>query len=377
MRFLLAPDKFKGTLSATAAVEAMAAGVRDALPDAQIDRCPMSDGGEGFVDAMLAATGGERRFTRVTGPLPEMKVDAAWGVLPAIGQSAPTAVIEMSAASGLWRVPEALRDPDATTTFGTGELLVAAAQGGCRRILLGIGGSATVDGGIGCCQAAGLPVILEGGEPTSPTEPLCGRDLPRVVMVKSHRGGRLTGVEVVVACDVANPLAGPNGAATVFGPQKGATPEQVRRLDAALAQLARRCDAVQIAERPGAGAAGGLGFALMAFFGATLRPGAELVIDANGLRNRLRDIDLCITGEGRIDASTLSGKAPVAVATACREAGVPCVAIAGSVDRTVALPFDQTLALTDTADETDAKTNAAALLRATARAVARALRPRG
>lgn len=343
MRIVLAPDKFKGTASATEAAEAMAAGVRAALPDAQVELCPMSDGGEGFVDAMVRAVGGRFVEPRVTGPLPEMKVDARFGVL-----AGGVGVVEMSAASGLWLVPPGQRDPEATTTFGTGELLVAAARERCRRILLGIGGSATIDGGIGCCHAAGLPVILDGGEPTSPTEPLCGRDLPRVVMVKSHRGDQLAGVQITVACDVTNPLYGPNGAAAVFGPQKGATPEQVERFDAWLAELARRCGKDDVARVPGAGAAGGLGFAMMAWFNAKLRPGAELVIEAIGLRDRLRGADLCITGEGRIDRSSLSGKAPVAVARACREAGVRCVGVGGSVEAIDAInpPFDATVDLT-------------------------------
>ena len=342
MRIVLAPDKFKGTASATEVAEAMADGVRHLWPHAQLDLCPMSDGGEGFVEAMLRAAGGQWVTARVTGPLPEMKVDARFGVI-----HGDTAVVEMSAASGLWRVPPDQRDPEATTTFGTGELLVAAKRQGCRRILLGIGGSATIDGGIGCCHAAGLPVILDDGEPSSPTEPLCGRDLPRVVMIKSHRGEQLAGADITVACDVTNPLCGLDGAARVFGPQKGATPAQVERFDAWLDQLARRCGQVDVARLPGAGAAGGLGFAMVAFFGATLRPGADVVIEATRLRDRLRGADLCITGEGRIDRSSLAGKTPVSVAAACREAGVRCLAVGGGVDRAVALPFDRTASLTE------------------------------
>jgi glycerate kinase len=349
MRIVVAPDKFKGTASAIEVAEAMADGVRDLWPHAQLDLCPMSDGGEGFVEAMVRAAGGRCVTARVTGPLPEMKVDARFGVI-----DGDTAVVEMSAASGLWLLPPDQRDPEATTTFGTGELLVAAKRQGCKRILLGIGGSATIDGGIGCCHAAGLAVILEDGEPSSPTEPLCGRDLPRVVMIKSHRGEPLAGADITVACDVTNPLCGPDGAARVFGPQKGATPAQVERFDAWLDQLARRCGKADVARSPGAGAAGGLGFAMMAFFGATLRHGAEVVIEATRLRDRLRGVDLCITGEGRIDRSSLAGKAPVSIARLCREAGVRCLAVGGSVDRAVELPFDRTASLTEIASEASA-----------------------
>jgi len=332
----------------------MAAGIRAVWPDAQIDRCPMSDGGEGFVDAMVSACGGRFVTHRVTGPLPEMAVDARFGLLDsqpcapshaggAYGPSPACAVIEMSAASGLALLSRDQYDPYATTTFGTGELLRAAVERGCRAILLGIGGSATIDGGIGCCQAAGLPVLLDDGEPTSPTEPLCGRDLPRVVRVKSHRGESISGVQITVACDVTNPLCGPRGAAHVFGAQKFSgrpAPGQLEEFDQWLRQYAARCGKLDIAELPGAGAAGGLGFALMAFFGASMQPGAELVIEATGLRQRLRGADLCITGEGRFDRSSLDGKAPVRVAELCRMVGVPCHAVVGTADPADGGPFD-------------------------------------
>ncbi|HEY2588082.1 MAG TPA: glycerate kinase [Tepidisphaeraceae bacterium] len=327
MKIVLAPDKFKGSLSAPDVCAAMTRGLRAANPDIEIDACPVADGGEGTVAALVAATGGRFETRRVTGPLPEMKVDATFGVFG----DGHTAVIEMAASSGLAMLKPEDRNPLNTTTFGTGELLMAAAALGASEIILGIGGSATVDGGIGCIQACGLPVLLEGGEPLSPTEPLCGRDLPSVLMVKHGRGSTVERVRIRVACDVSNPLFGPTGAARVFGPQKGATPKQVRWLDDALRGLAERTGKQAEARMPGAGAAGGLGFGMLAFFGATLQNGAQIVLDATRLQERLRGTDLCITGEGCLDAGSLHGKATIAVARLCKELGVPCMAIVGSV----------------------------------------------
>jgi glycerate kinase len=327
MRIVIAPDKFKGSLGAAAVAAAIARGVRGVAPDVVIDCCPVADGGEGTVAALVAATGGRFESRRVTGPLPERKVDADFGVL---GDSR-TAVIEMAAASGLALLAPGDRNPLHTTTFGTGELLNAAAALGVEQILLGIGGSATTDAGVGCAQACGLPVILEGGEPVSPTEPLCGRDLDSIVLIKHGRGSPVERVKITVACDVTNPLYGPTGAAFVFGPQKGASPQEVRQLDESLRRLARRLGKTREAEVPGAGAAGGLGFGMLAFFNATLRSGVEIVLEAVKLRQRLTGADLCITGEGRLDGQSLHGKAPVGVARVCRSLGVPCVALAGSI----------------------------------------------
>jgi glycerate kinase len=328
MRIVISPDKFKGCLTAEEAAQAIARGVRAAAPSAQVDLCPMADGGEGTVAALVAATAGRLQTRRVTGPLPEMKVVAIFGV----SGDGQTAIIEMAAASGLALLKPQDRNPLNATTFGTGELLVAAAKLGVKHILLGIGGSATVDAGLGCAQACGLPVILDDGQYAAPTEPLCGRDLPSVVLVKHGRGSPVERVErITVACDVTNPLYGPDGAAPVFGPQKGATPEEVRWLDDALRRLAERLGKTAEAQTPGAGAAGGLGFAMLAFFGAALRSGVELVIEAAKLRERLGGADLCITGEGRLDSQSLAGKTPVGVARLCKELGVPCVALVGSV----------------------------------------------
>jgi glycerate kinase len=327
MRVVVAPDKFKGCLTAPQVCDAIAAGIRSVRPDATIDLCPVADGGEGTVAALVAATGGRFETRRVTGPLPEMKVDATFGVLG----DGRTAVVEMSAASGLALLRREDRDPLATTTFGTGQLLLEAAKLGATEILLGIGGSATIDAGIGCAQACGLPVILRDGSPVSPTEPLCGRDLPDVALIKHGRGSPVERVRITVACDVTNPLFGEDGAAPVFGPQKGATPEQVVEFDQHLKELAIRTGKFKEANTPGAGAAGGLGFGMLAFFGATLRPGVDIVLDAVKLHERLRGADLCITGEGRLDAQSLAGKAPVGVARACKDLGIPCVAIVGSL----------------------------------------------
>ena len=327
MRVVVAPDKFKGSLTAEEAARAIAAGLKAAVPDIVIDCCPIADGGEGTVAALTAATSGSLRSCRVTGPIPGMKVDAVYSLL-GDGQ---TAVVEMAAASGLALLPAEDRNPMHTTTFGTGELLLAAARDGAQRIIIGIGGSATVDGGVGCLQACGLPIILEEGEPVSATEPLTGADLPRVVLIKHGRGSPIERLKITVACDVTNPLFGPNGAAVVYGPQKGASATEVAQLDAALRQLAERTGKLEEAMTPGAGAAGGLGFGLIGFLGATIRSGAELVIEACRLRERLKGADLCITGEGRLDESSLHGKAPVSVARLCKELGVPCVALVGSL----------------------------------------------
>ena len=326
MRLVIAPDKFKGCLDAAAVCAAIARGWRRPDPGAQIDECPIADGGEGIVSALVAATGGKIINRRVTGPLPEMKVNAAFGILG----DGKTAVIEMAAASGLALLKTEDRNPLLTTTFGTGELMCAAAEMGVEKIILGIGGSATIDCGIGCAQACGLPVLMEGGEPVSMTEPLVGGDLARVLFVKHGRGSKVDRVAIEVACDVTNPLCGPNGAAAVFGPQKGATAEQVAWFDQQLMRIAQHTGNLAAAETPGAGAAGGLGFALAAFFGAHMRRGIEIVIEATGLERRLNGADLCITGEGRLDSQSLSGKAAIGVGRLCKRLGVPCIAIVGA-----------------------------------------------
>jgi glycerate kinase len=327
MKILIAPDKFKGSLTAAQAADAIAQGLRRADPAVQLDLCPIADGGEGTVDALVSATGGRLVFQQVIGPLPGLSVNAAFGLLG----DGHTAVIEMAAASGLHLLRNDQRNPLNTTTYGTGQLLMAALQLGVNKIILGIGGSATTDGGLGCAQACGAVIHLEGGESrTANDPPLVGNDVARVTAVEMH-GRAAHATKILVACDVTNPLYGPDGAAVVYGPQKGATPDQVRQLDAALEQLARRLNQTALAHAPGAGAAGGMGFGMLAFFDAAIRPGIDIILDAVRLAERLRQADLCITGEGRLDAQSLSGKAPIGVARLCKTLNVPCIALAGSI----------------------------------------------
>jgi glycerate kinase len=332
MRIVIAPDKFKGCLSAPQVAAAMAAGVRRVGPDITIEEIPVADGGEGTVDTLVAITGGRLMTARVTGPLPDMQVEAAFGILG----NGTTAVIEMAAASGLALLRHDQHDPMKTTTYGTGELLLVAARAGARRIILGIGGSATVDGGVGCAQACGVRFDVDRGVMVGPDDPpLTGAAVVYADPSKAADNlpaAKLRGIEVMVACDVNNPLIGPRGAACVFGPQKGATREQVQQLDRALENLSlqvpRGCE---LRELPGAGAAGGLGFGMMAFFGATLRPGFEIVAETVGLRDRIVGADLVLTGEGRLDASSLGGKTAIGVARLCRTAGIPCVGLVGVI----------------------------------------------
>jgi glycerate kinase len=308
---------------------AIARGILEVDPAVEVEQVPMADGGEGTVEALVAATGGRLVTCTVTGPLPEMRVDATFGMLG----DAETAVIEMAAASGLALLRPAQRNPERTTTYGTGELITAALAEGARRIILGIGGSATMDGGVGCAQACGVEFAVGETIMGTNSRPFVGGDFWGMVrpLPESPRPYRSPKVlPITVACDVSNPLTGPEGAARVFGPQKGATPEQVERFNAWLGNLAWHASAEDVAATPGAGAAGGLGFGLMAFLGARMRPGFDIVADAVGLRERVAGADLVITGEGRLDASSLGGKTAVGVARMCRELGVPCVALVGS-----------------------------------------------
>ncbi len=328
MRIVIAPDKFKEALSAREVARAIERGVRRALPQAEIDLVPMADGGEGTVEALLAATGGASRRTIVTDPLGN-RVEAAWGMLG----DGTTAVLEMAAASGLALVPPDKRDPTRTTTCGTGELIRAALDAGASRILIGIGGSATTDGGTGAAQAAGVGFLTSSGNRQD--RPLTGGDLGEIAHVDvSGRDQRIAATTVEVACDVDNPLLGPRGAAAIYSPQKGATPEQVALLERGLAHLAdviERDLGRNVRDFPGAGAAGGLGAGLVAFFNARLRPGIEIVMDATHLRERIGGADLVITGEGRIDAQSMMGKVIEGVGRAGQSAGVPVIALVGSV----------------------------------------------
>jgi glycerate kinase len=335
MKVICAPDSFKECLTAQAAAEAMARGVRAALGSkAEVDVCPIADGGEGTVDAMIAATGGQAIRTPVMGPYCET-VAAKWGVLGANKSDRKTAVIEMAAAAGLELVSVTKRDPTLTTTFGVGQLIVAAMDLGATRIILGIGGSATTDGGCGAAQALGARFIDVNGAVID--EPIAGGMLGRIADVDlSLLDKRLKpaggAVELLVACDVRNPLTGPSGAAVIYGPQKGASPAQVQSLDAGLRHLAdvfRQKLGVDIETVPGAGAAGGMGGGTMAMLGAKPGTGVELVLDAVGFASRVRGCALCLTGEGGLDAQSMSGKACLGVAIAAGKLGVPTVALVG------------------------------------------------
>ncbi|RGP52945.1 glycerate kinase [Pseudomonas abyssi] len=325
MKLVIAPDSFKESLSARAVAEAIAAGWARVYPDADLLLCPMADGGEGTVDALLSATGGTLQQTRVSGPLGD-PVEARWGLLPDA-----QAIIEMAEASGLHRVEPARRDVLAASSHGTGELIRAALDAGVRRIVLGLGGSATNDGGAGLLAALGVRFLDRAGQELA----LGGAALASLSQIDlTGLDTRLAQVEVMVAADVDNPLCGPRGASAVFGPQKGASPAQVEQLDAALAHYADVMAATlgeDLRDYPGVGAAGGLGFAARAVLRAAFRPGVELVAELSGLAAAVEGADLVITGEGRLDGQSLHGKTPVGVARIARAAGVPVIALAGSL----------------------------------------------
>jgi len=329
MKIVIAPDSFKESLSAAEVAGAIASGLRQVCPDAEIDLCPMADGGEGTVDAMVAATGGEVRRVEVFDPLGE-QITAGFGLLG----DGSTAVIEMAAASGLPLVPPEKRNPMLTTTYGTGQLIIAALDAGAREIVIGIGGSATVDGGCGCAQAIGVAFLDSKARPC--TCGLAGGGLCDIADIDmTGRNPRVAEARIRVACDVTNPLTGPDGAARVYGPQKGATDEMVAQLDANLRHLAaiiRDKPGVDVEHLPGAGAAGGLGGGLVAFAGASLEHGATIVAEAIGLTGRLVGADLCITGEGRYDCQSASGKTAYTVAEIARDVGAAVICIPGQAD---------------------------------------------
>lgn len=325
MKIVIAPDSFKESLSAPEVASAIARGWAAVYPQAELCLRPMADGGEGTVDAVLAATAGERRELEVRGPL-GTPVVAHWGWL-----EGNTAVIEVAAASGLHRLPREQRDATITSSYGTGELIRAALDAGAQRIILGLGGSASNDGGAGLLQALGVRFLDASGRELAPG----GAALSALDQLDlSALDGRLLRVQVEVAADVDNPLCGPHGASAVFGPQKGASAQQVEALDAALGRLAHIVAGTlgeDFRAFPGAGAAGGLGFAAKALLKAHFRPGIELVAELSGLAEALLGADLAITGEGCLDAQSLRGKTPVGVARLAHAAGVPVIALAGSL----------------------------------------------
>lgn len=326
MRVVLAPDSYKGSLPALGVAEAMARGVQAVFPGARVRKVPIADGGEGTVEALVAATGGRLVHSTVRGPLGD-PVRAHWG----ISGDGATAFIEMASASGLPLVPADRRDPRATSTFGTGEVMKAALDAGLRKLVVGIGGSATNDGGAGMARALGARFLDAAGADL----PEGGAALARLDRIDlSGLDPRLADLELLVACDVDNPLCGPRGASAVYGPQKGATPAMVAELDAALGVFALRAAAAtgrDAAALPGAGAAGGLGAGLLFFTPADLRPGVAIVLETTGFDGLLQDADLVITGEGRTDGQTAMGKAPVGVAAAAKRLGVPVLCLSGGL----------------------------------------------
>ena len=326
MKIIIAPDSFKDSLSADGVAQAIAEGLAQVWPDAQLIQCPMADGGEGTVDSVLAACHGELRQQTVRGPLGGA-VEARWGWLAA----SHTAIIEMAEASGLQLVPPGQRDACRTTTYGTGELIRAALDAGAQRIILAIGGSATNDGGAGAMQALGVQLFDAEDQALAPGGLALGQ-LARVSL--EQLDPRLAQVRFDIAADVNNPLCGPHGASAIFGPQKGASPEQVQQLDAALGHFADHCAQVlprDVRDEPGSGAAGGLGFAAKAFLGAQFRAGVDVVAELVGLDEAIRGAHLVITGEGRFDAQTLRGKTPFGVARIARQHNVPVIVIAGTL----------------------------------------------
>ncbi|WP_110949213.1 glycerate kinase [Pseudomonas bohemica] len=326
MKIVIAPDSFKDSLSAQGVAQAVASGLREVWPDAQLVECPMADGGEGTIEAVLAACGGQWMTTDVSGPLGQ-PIQAQWGWLA----DTRTAIIEMAMASGLQMLTLAQRDATVTTTYGTGQLIAAALDAGAQRVILAIGGSATNDAGTGMLTALGARFLDADDQPLPPGG-LALRKLARIEL--GSLDPRLKDVQFEVAADVNNPLCGPNGASHIFGPQKGASAEQVLALDAALGHFAEQSAQVlgkDESEHPGSGAAGGMGFAAKAYLNASFRPGVDVVGDLTGLAEALEHADLVITGEGRFDAQTLRGKTPFGVAKLAQRRHVPVIVLAGTL----------------------------------------------
>ncbi|EMH0682374.1 glycerate kinase [Klebsiella aerogenes] len=377
MKIVIAPDSYKESLSALDVATAIETGFREIYPHAEYVKVPVADGGEGTVEAMVAATQGHIVQVSVTGPLGE-PVNAFYG----LSGDMRCAYIEMAAASGLESVPPTRRNPLLTTSWGTGELIRHALDAGVSQIIIGIGGSATNDGGAGMAQALGAKLLSAGQQQIAPgggaLETLARIDL-------SELDPRLADCRIDVACDVTNPLTGPQGASAVFGPQKGATAAMIEHLDRGLQHFAQIIDRdldIDVLSLEGGGAAGGMGAALYAFCGANLRPGIEIVTDALGLADLVADADLVITGEGRIDSQTIHGKVPVGVAKVAKRFNVPVIGIAGSLTADVGVVHQHGLdavfsVLYSVCTLDEALANAAANVRMTARNVAAVLQMGG
>ena len=327
MKIVIAPDSFKGSLTATEAADAIEIGFRAVYPDAEYVKVPMADGGEGSVQSLVDATSGTIINQSVIGPMGDM-VSGFFGIL---GDSR-TAVVEMAAASGIHLVKPEERNIYLASSFGTGQLINAALDHGCDKLIIGLGGSATNDGGMGMMKALGAQFLGQGGAPLAP-------DVRALLQLRKidlqYLDPRLTKTEIVVACDVNNPLCGKNGASRIFGPQKGATEDDIVVLDKALARygdVLAISTGRNIAVEPGAGAAGGLGAALIGLIDAVLKPGVDLVIEIVDLAKSLVDTNLVITGEGRIDSQTIHGKTPIGVAKIAKSHNLPVICIAGSVE---------------------------------------------
>ncbi|WP_028307695.1 glycerate kinase [Desulfitibacter alkalitolerans] len=324
MKFVVAPDSFKGSISAIEAASAMEEGIKRVFADSEVIKIPLADGGEGTVEALVTATGGKIIHVTVLDPLGR-EMESFFGILG----NGKTAVIEMAAASGLPLLKPEERNPYITTTYGTGQLIKAALDYGCDEIVIGIGGSATNDGGAGMVQALGVSLLDNCGREL----PFGGRALKDLHTINlANMDPRLNKTKITAACDVDNPLCGERGASAVYGPQKGASPEMVKELDAALANLADKVKeqmGVDVLHVPGAGAAGGLGAGILAFLKGNLKPGIKLVLDAVDFDEKVKDADLVLTGEGRIDEQTAYGKAPMGVAQVAQKYGVPVLAFGG------------------------------------------------
>ncbi|MCI7718539.1 glycerate kinase [[Pasteurella] aerogenes] len=336
MKIIIAPDSFKESLTALEVAEAIETGFKRIFPHAEYVKVPMADGGEGTVQSLVDATQGELIQTEVTAPLGN-KVMATWG----LSGDKQTAIIEMAAASGLHLVPLNQRNPLLTTSFGTGELIRAALDFGVNKIILGIGGSATNDGGVGMLQALGIRCLDHQGQEIG----FGGKNLANIQQIDlSTLDPRLQQVEIEVACDVTNPLCGDNGASAIFGPQKGANAEMVKQLDQALAHFAQQVKAqldLNIRDQAGAGAAGGMGGGVLLLPKVRLKSGVNIVLDTVQLSDKLQDADLVITGEGRMDGQTAQGKTPVGVALAAKTANKPVIAIVGCLREDYEVVYDK------------------------------------
>lgn len=326
MKIIAAPDSFKGSLTAIKASEAIEEGVRSVFKDAEVLKVPIADGGEGTVDAITAAVNGETIYKNVHGPMGST-VKAKMALI----DNGNTAVIEMAEASGITLVPDGKKNPLKATTYGTGELIMEAINRGCSRIVIGIGGSATNDCGAGMAQALGYQILNVDGNETG----FGGGELSKVEsIIISPIKNKIDSLDIVVACDVNNPLCGETGASKIYGPQKGATPEMVETLDKNLMHFAgklKNCLGRDVKDVPGAGAAGGLGAGLMAFLNARLVPGIELILKTVDFEGKVKDADLVITGEGRVDRQSAFGKVPMGIGRASKKYNVPVIAIGGSI----------------------------------------------